>query len=126
MTERTDESKLPRIYGVNWFRRDADGTFLWPGYGENSRVLAWIFGRIEGDAGARETPIGMVPGVADLDLTGLDVSGADVAAALALDADEWREQLPLLEQHFESFGAKFPEPLREELVELKTRLDGAQ
>jgi phosphoenolpyruvate carboxykinase (GTP) len=126
MTEHTDESKLPRIYGVNWFRRDADGTFLWPGYGENSRVLAWIFGRIEGDAGARETPIGMVPGVADLDLTGLDVSGADVAAALALDADEWREQLPLLEQHFESFGAKFPEPLREELVELKTRLDGAQ
>jgi phosphoenolpyruvate carboxykinase (GTP) len=126
MTEHTDESKLPRIYGVNWFRRDADGTFLWPGYGENSRVLAWIFGRIEGDAGAQETPIGMVPGVADLDLTGLDVSGADVAAALALDADEWREQLPLLEQHFESFGAKFPEPLREELVELKTRLDGAQ
>jgi phosphoenolpyruvate carboxykinase (GTP) len=126
MTERTDESNLPRIYGVNWFRRDADGKFLWPGYGENSRVLAWIFGRIEGDAGAQETPIGMVPRVTDLDLTGLDVSGADVAAALALDADEWREQLPLLEEHFESFGAKFPEPLREELVELKTRLDGAQ
>jgi phosphoenolpyruvate carboxykinase (GTP) len=124
MTERTDESKLPRIYGVNWFRRDADGKFLWPGYGENSRVLAWIFGRIQGDAGARDTPIGKVPAVTDLDLAGLDVSGADVAAALKVDADEWRDQLPLLEQHFESFGAKFPEPLREQLGELKTRLDG--
>jgi phosphoenolpyruvate carboxykinase (GTP) len=125
MTERTDEAKLPRIYGVNWFRRGADGSFVWPGYGENSRVLAWIFGRIAGDAGAQETPIGMVPRVTDLDLTGLDVPEADVATALAVDADEWREQLPLLEHHFESFGAKFPEPLREELVELKTRLDGA-
>ncbi len=123
MTERTDASKLPRIYGVNWFRRDADGKFLWPGYGENSRVLAWIFGRITEDAGAAQTPIGMVPRVSDLDLSGLDVSEADVAAALEVDADEWRDQLPLLEQHFESFGAKFPEPLREELVELKTRLD---
>ncbi|MBV8951517.1 MAG: phosphoenolpyruvate carboxykinase (GTP), partial [Actinobacteria bacterium] len=123
MTERTDESKLPRIYGVNWFRRGADGRFLWPGYGENSRVLAWIFGRITDDAGARQTPIGMVPRVDDLVLDGLDIPKADVAAALEVDADEWRDQLPLLEQHFESFGAKLPEALREELIELKTRLD---
>ncbi|HZR12111.1 MAG TPA: phosphoenolpyruvate carboxykinase (GTP) [Acidimicrobiia bacterium] len=122
MTERTDESKLPRVYGVNWFRRDDDGNFLWPGYGENSRVLAWIFDRVEGTAGAQETPIGNVPRVEDLDLSGLDVSHDAVAEALTVDPEEWREQLPRLEQHFDSFGAKLPEAMRDELGELKRRL----
>jgi phosphoenolpyruvate carboxykinase (GTP) len=123
MTEHADESKLPRIYGVNWFRRDADGKFLWPGYGENSRVLAWIFDRVEGTAGAQDTPIGAVPSVDDLDLEGLDATREQVAAALAVSASEWREQLPLFEAHFDSFGAKLPEALREELGRLKVRLD---
>jgi phosphoenolpyruvate carboxykinase (GTP) len=122
MTKHTDESKLPRVYGVNWFRRDEDGNFLWPGYGENSRVLAWIFDRVEGTTGAQETPIGNVPRVEDLDLSGLDVSRDGVAEALAVDAEEWREQLPRLEQHFDSFGAKLPEGMRDELGELKRRL----
>ncbi|HEY7137956.1 MAG TPA: phosphoenolpyruvate carboxykinase (GTP) [Acidimicrobiia bacterium] len=123
MTEHTDESKLPRIYGVNWFRRDADGKFLWPGYGENSRVLTWIFERVEGTAGAQDTPIGAVPSVDDLDLEGLDATREQVAAALDVNASEWREQLPLFEAHFDSFGAKLPEALREELGKLKVRLD---
>jgi phosphoenolpyruvate carboxykinase (GTP) len=123
MTEHTDESKLPRIYGVNWFRRDANGKFLWPGYGENSRVLTWIFDRVDGTAGAHDTPIGAVPSVGDLDLEGLDATREQVAAALEVNAAEWREQLPLFEAHFDSFGAKLPEALREELGKLKVRLD---
>jgi len=92
MTDQTDEAKLPRIYGVNWFRKDADGKFLWPGYGENSRVLAWIVGRLEGDAGGTDTPIGVVPSVEDLDLSGLDESPERVAQALVVDPEQWRAE----------------------------------
>ncbi len=124
MTERTDESKLPKIFGVNWFRKDDDGTFLWPGFGDNSRVLAWIADRVDGRAGAQETPIGAVPGPDDLDLDGLDLSDDALAAALAVDADEWRAELPRIEEHFASFGEKLPPALRDELDELKSRLGG--
>ena len=79
MTERTDEAALPRIYGVNWFRKDEDGKFLWPGYGENSRVLAWIVGRLEGTADGEQTAIGVVPRPEDLDLDGLDATTEQVA-----------------------------------------------
>jgi phosphoenolpyruvate carboxykinase (GTP) len=122
MTGHTDESKLPRIYGVNWFRKDAAGKFLWPGFGENSRVLAWIFDRCENTAGATETPIGFVPGSDDLDVDGLDVAPAAVQDAVRVDADEWRTELPLIREHFEALGEKMPTPLWNELSELQARL----
>jgi phosphoenolpyruvate carboxykinase (GTP) len=123
MTDRTDESKLPRIYGVNWFRKDADGRFLWPGYGDNSRVLDWICRRLEGDAGATDTPIGAVPSADDLELDGLsDADRERVDAALVVDADEWRRELPTIREHFDAFGDKLPFALREELTALDRRL----
>ena len=123
MTERSDESKLPRIYGVNWFRKDADGNFLWPGYGENSRVLAWICRRLEDDADAVDTPIGAVPRPEDLDLDGLsDEDRGRVPEALHVDADEWRRDLPTIRDHFDTFGDKLPFALREELTALDRRL----
>ena len=94
MTERTDEAKLPRIFGVNWFRKGDDGRFLWPGFGDNSRVLEWICRRLDGDAGGVDTAIGVVPSAGDLELDGLDVSVDDVDAALAFDAAEWRQSVP--------------------------------
>jgi len=117
-----DETKLPKVYFVNWFRKDADGAFLWPGFGENSRVLEWIIGRIEGRTDAAETPIGLVPTVPSLDLEGLDVSGEDVTKALAVDLDEWRAEVPLIEEWFDKIGDKTPSTLTDELDTLKTRL----
>jgi phosphoenolpyruvate carboxykinase (GTP) len=125
MTGHTDESKLPRIYGVNWFRKDADGRFLWPGFGENSRVLKWVFDRCDGTAGALDTVIGRVPDAGDLDLEGLDVPLEDVAAAVRVDPKEWRAELPLIDEHYDEMGDKLPAALREELTALEQRLDDA-
>ncbi|MGH8982469.1 MAG: phosphoenolpyruvate carboxykinase (GTP) [Acidimicrobiia bacterium] len=125
MTHRTDESKLPRIYGVNWFRKDSDGRFLWPGFGENSRVLKWVFDRCDGTAGALDTVIGRVPDAGDLDLEGLEVPLEDVAAAVHVDPEEWRSELPLIEQHYNHMGEKLPDELRAELAALQQRLDEA-
>ncbi len=122
MTDRTDESKLPRIYGVNWFRKDADGKFLWPGYGENSRVLAWIVGRLEGTAGGTETAIGVVPSVDDLDLTGLDATPEHVGAALLVDPEQWKAECASTRGHFDSFGDHLPQQLVDELEALEQRL----
>ena len=122
MTGRTDESQLPRIYGVNWFRKDADGKFLWPGFGENSRVLEWVFDRCEGTAGAQETAIGFVPGAGHLDVDGLDASTDAVDTAVCVDPDEWRAEVPLIREHFESLGDKLPTPLWDELGALEARL----
>ena len=125
MTDRTDESKLPRIYGVNWFRKDADGRFLWPGFGENSRVLKWVFDRCDGTADALDTVVGRVPDAGDLDLEGLDVPLEDVAAAVRVDPKEWRAELPLIDEHYDEMGEKLPAALREELAALQQRLDSA-
>jgi phosphoenolpyruvate carboxykinase (GTP) len=123
MTDRTDESKLPRIYGVNWFRKDAEGKFLWPGYGENSRVLEWICRRLDDEADAEDTPIGAVPQPDDLVLDGLsDDDRARTAEALRVDADEWRHELPTIREHFDTFGDQLPKTLREELTALDRRL----
>jgi phosphoenolpyruvate carboxykinase (GTP) len=123
MPERTDESKLPRIYGVNWFRKDTDGTFLWPGYGENSRVLDWICRRLEGEADAADTPVGAVPRPEDLVLDGLsDDDRRRAAEALRVDADEWRRELPTIRADFDTYGDKLPRALREELTALDRRL----
>jgi phosphoenolpyruvate carboxykinase (GTP) len=117
-----DASKLPKIFYVNWFRRGADQRFLWPGFRENSRVLKWVIERIEGRATAADTAIGRVPTADQLDLSGLDTQPADVTAALAVHLDEWRAEIPLIEQWFDKIGAALPTPMHDELAALKVRL----
>ena len=120
--KNADADKLPKIFYVNWFRRGDDGRFLWPGFGENSRVLEWIVDRIEGKAEAETTEIGKVPTAAQLDLDGLDANPADVDAALAVDVDEWRAEIPLIEEWFEFVGDKLPSGVRDEFEALKQRI----
>ena len=120
--KQADESLLPKVFFVNWFRRGDDGRFLWPGFGENSRVLKWAVERIEHQADGKSTPIGIVPTAADLDLSGLDVKAADVDEALAVNAEEWRRELPLIEEWFEFVGEKLPTGIKDEFDTLKTRL----
>ncbi|MGO4446990.1 phosphoenolpyruvate carboxykinase (GTP) [Mycobacterium sp. 2YAF39] len=120
--KNADESKMPKIFFVNWFRRGDDGRFLWPGFGENSRVMKWIVDRIEQKAGGKTTPIGIVPTAEDMDLSGLDVDAADVNEALAVNTAEWREEIPLIEEWFEFVGEKLPTGIKDEFDALKHRL----
>jgi phosphoenolpyruvate carboxykinase (GTP) len=117
-----DADKLPKIFYVNWFRRDADGVFLWPGFGENSRVLKWIIERIEGRADAVETPIGWVPAPEALDVDGLDLDADTIGALLRVDEVEWRSELPEVAEWFEKFGDRLPATLWAELDGLSERL----
>jgi phosphoenolpyruvate carboxykinase (GTP) len=117
-----DAAKLPRIYYVNWFRRDHDGHFLWPGFGENSRVLKWVVERIEGRATATETPIGYVPTVESLDTDGLDMTLGQIEAALHVSTDEWETEIPQIQAWFHKFGDTLPATLMTELDGLKARL----
>src|SRR3954464_14817047 len=118
-----DADKLPRIFYVNWFRRDQDGGFLWPGFGENSRVLKWVIERIEGTAAAVETPIGRVPTPESLDVEGLGLTDEQVQQVLAVDPAEWRAELPQIQEWFEKIGSdKVPTTLWTELDGLKARL----
>ncbi|MDZ4805992.1 MAG: phosphoenolpyruvate carboxykinase (GTP) [Candidatus Eisenbacteria bacterium] len=117
-----DAAKLPRIYQVNWFRKGADGKFLWPGYGENSRVLKWVFERVTGGGEAIDTPIGRLPAKGALDLSGLSVSEDAMRQILAIDVPGWTAELPLIRSHYDKFGAKLPAGLSEELSELEKRL----
>ena len=117
-----DESKLPRIFYVNWFRKDENGTFVWPGFGENSRVLKWVIERIEGKAAAVETPIGHVPTTDSIDVRGLDVSSDALEIALGVSEEEWKQEVPLIEEWFAKIGDKVPTALRVELDTLKQRL----
>jgi phosphoenolpyruvate carboxykinase (GTP) len=120
--KENDAAKLPRIFYVNWFRRDDDGDFLWPGFGENSRVLKWIVERIDGRAAAVETPIGHVPTPDALDTDGLDLTTEQLEAALAVDVEEWRAELPQIQEWFEKFGDQLPAVLWTELDGLRARL----
>jgi phosphoenolpyruvate carboxykinase (GTP) len=113
---------MPKVFFVNWFRRGDDGRFLWPGFGENSRVLKWAIERIEHKADGKTTPIGIVPTAADMDLEGLDVDAADVDEALAVNAAEWRDEVPLIEEWFEFVGEKLPTGIKDEFDALKHRL----
>jgi phosphoenolpyruvate carboxykinase (GTP) len=119
---QSDSSKLPKIFYVNWFRRDEGGRFLWPGFGDNSRVLAWVFGRCAGTAEGAETPIGIVPAEGEIDIDGVDVSPDDMAELLRVDTGEWRGELPSIEEHFATFGDRLPTALREQLRALGERL----
>lgn len=117
-----DAARLPKIFQVNWFRRGADGRFLWPGYGENSRVLKWVVERLEGTTDAADTPIGLVPYPEDLDTEGLAVSDVDLAAVLRVDPAEWGAEVPQIQEWFARFGDKLPTQLWSELDTLTHRL----
>ena len=114
---------LPRIFVVNWFRKDEDGNFAWPGFGENSRVLEWIFRRCNGEGEVRETPVGMVPAEGELNTDGLSVSAEDLQFLLQPDLEGVRAQLPQLEEHLATFGERLPAQLRSQLEALRASLD---
>jgi len=118
----TKSENLPKIFFVNWFRRDEDGRFMWPGYGENSRVLKWIFDRVDGKANATKTAIGYLPSPADIDVSGLNVTDADMNALLSIDAEGWKSALPQMRDHYAQFGAKLPATLATALKELESSL----
>jgi phosphoenolpyruvate carboxykinase (GTP) len=122
---RREGAKLPKIFMVNWFRKDADGNFLWPGFGENSRVLAWVFERCDDQGGAEETATGLVPTEDALDTSGVDLPPGAMKKLLAVDPEEWRAQLPRLREHFATFGDKLPDELAEQLDALERRLGGS-
>jgi phosphoenolpyruvate carboxykinase (GTP) len=117
-----DTDKLPKIFYVNWFRKGADGKFLWPGFGENSRVLEWVFERCAGTGAAVKSPIGYLPAPGALPTDGLDVDPADLDLLLHVDADEWRDEVPSIMAHFDSLGERLPSELRDELAQLEKRL----
>jgi phosphoenolpyruvate carboxykinase (GTP) len=118
----TDAANLPRLYYVNWFRKDADGHFLWPGYGENSRVLQWIFERTAGRGEAVATAIGNVPAPGAIDTEGLDVSKEDMLELLRVDEDEWRDEVPLIRAFYASFAEHLPPALADQVDGLEQRL----
>jgi phosphoenolpyruvate carboxykinase (GTP) len=120
--KNADAAKLPKIFYVNWFRRGDDGRFLWPGFGENSRVLEWIIGRIEGEVTGEQTPIGIVAKPEEFNLDGLDVENQDLVEALAVNSEEWERELPLIDELFDFVGDKLPSSLRDELAALRERL----
>ncbi|MBV9286160.1 MAG: phosphoenolpyruvate carboxykinase (GTP) [Acidimicrobiia bacterium] len=119
---QTHADKLPKIFYVNWFRKSPEGKFLWPGFGENSRVLEWVFNRVNGEGGATKTPIGYVPSADDLDLDGLELSADAVSELLKVDPDEWRAEVPSIEEHFAFLGDHLPQELRDQLEALEKRL----
>ena len=121
-SQRFDEKNLPKIFYVNWFRKGEDGRWLWPGYGENSRVLEWVFERVAGRAEAEVTPIGFVPTPTSIDVRGVDVTPGDMKELLTVHADEWRAEVPLIRKHFAQFGDRLPTKLRQEIDDLEQRL----
>ncbi|MCT1606600.1 phosphoenolpyruvate carboxykinase (GTP) [Nesterenkonia massiliensis] len=122
VSSQADPAKLPKIFLVNWFRRNRDGGFAWPGFAENTRVLKWIVERLEGEGVAVETPIGMTPTPDALDLSGLDVAAEDIEDALKVDREEWTAELAGIEEWFARFGESLPESIKAELEELRRRL----
>ena len=118
-------AQLPRVYLVNWFRKDADGKFMWPGFGENSRVIEWIFGRCSGEDDAVETAIGFLPAPGAIDTNGLDVTAEGLAALLAVDPAAWIGELAAIEQHYARFGSKLPAPLVTHLEHVKRAIASA-
>jgi phosphoenolpyruvate carboxykinase (GTP) len=120
----TDPAKLPKLFYVNWFRKDGDGRWLWPGFGENSRVLEWVFERVSGRGQAVGTTIGNVPAPGAIDIADIDVSAADMEQLLRVDPDEWRDELPLIREHYAGLGDRLPAALVDELDQLERRLEG--
>jgi phosphoenolpyruvate carboxykinase (GTP) len=122
MKDRTDESNLPKIFFVNWFRRDEDGRFLWPGFGENSRVLKWVFERVAGTVDAIDSPIGKLPIKEQLDLSGLDMDDDDLERVLGVDTAGWKGAVPQIREHFDRFGDRLPSELTAAVDQLEAAL----
>jgi phosphoenolpyruvate carboxykinase (GTP) len=122
MGAKADPAKLPRIYFVNWFRKDERGKFVWPGYGENARVLKWIVDRLEGRAEAVDTAIGLLPAPGSLDVSGLGLSQAQLDLLMTVDADIWRQEAALVPAFYDRFGEHLPAALWAELEALVARL----
>ncbi|MFZ4668481.1 MAG: phosphoenolpyruvate carboxykinase (GTP) [Microthrixaceae bacterium] len=120
----TDADKLPKLYWVNWFRKSDEGSFLWPGFGENSRVLKWVLERVAGTADAVETAIGNVPTPESLDLDGLDIDAGTLDALLEVDPIAWKDEVELINAHFDSIGERLPSAMRDELGDLERRING--
>jgi phosphoenolpyruvate carboxykinase (GTP) len=120
--KKSSPDKLPKIFYVNWFRRNKDGDFLWPGYGENSRILKWAIERIEGSTDAVETALGYSPSPGAIDVDGLDVTSSDMAAALMVSREEWLSELPLIDDWFKTIGSKLPAEMNMELEKLRTNV----
>ena len=126
IADRSGEENLPKIFYVNWFRKDKDGNWLWPGYGENSRVLKWIFERCEGATNAVETPIGYVPTNDAIDTNGLDIDEKAMKELLNVNSDDWLNEIDSIKEHFAKFGEKLPEELKNQLTALEDRLKAAK
>jgi phosphoenolpyruvate carboxykinase (GTP) len=120
----TDADKLPKLFWVNWFRRGEDGSFLWPGFGDNSRVLRWVVERVSGQGEAVDTPLGRVPAPGAIDTAGLDLDGDTMAELSGVDPDTWRQETPQIEEHYRSIGDTVPAELRQQLTNLEKRLAG--
>ena len=120
--QATDPAKLPKMFYVNWFRKDADGRWLWPGFGDNSRVLEWVFERTAGRGEAVDTPIGRVPAPGQIDISGLDVPDEDLAELLRVDPEDWKAEVPSIEEHYAQFGDHLPPALRVQLDTLTKRV----
>ena len=118
----TAPDKLPRIYAVNWFRRDSDGRFVWPGFGDNSRVLDWIIRRLQGRANAVDTPIGRLPVLAELNLEGVDISDDDLQELFRVDRGSWNAEADMTAEYFDQFGDRVPQAMNEQLAALRERL----
>jgi phosphoenolpyruvate carboxykinase (GTP) len=114
--------KLPKLFWVNWFRKSDEGKFLWPGYGDNSRVLKWVLERVAGGGQATDTPIGFVPTLDSIDTLDLAVDDDTMRAVLSVDSEAWREEIPLIEKHFGFIGAHLPNEMRDQLADLEKRL----
>jgi phosphoenolpyruvate carboxykinase (GTP) len=123
---QADPAKLPRQYSVNWFRKDDDGKWLWPGFGENSRVLKWIVDRIEGRAEGVRTPIGVLPAPGELDLDGLDLPERDLDLLLSVDPEVWSQEAALMPEYFAQFGDRLPAAITREHAALVERLEHAR
>jgi phosphoenolpyruvate carboxykinase (GTP) len=123
MGQHSAASKLPKIFYVNWFRQDDKGKYLWPGYGENSRVLKWIFERCDGKVHAHDTAIGRLPDPADLDTKGLDLSADKITKLLSVDIEGWLAEVPTIREHFAKFGDRLPKGMRDEVDALERRLN---
>jgi phosphoenolpyruvate carboxykinase (GTP) len=120
--QRTDRNKLPKVYFVNWFRKNDIGEWLWPGYCENSRALKWICERVEGTGKAQKTPIGNLPTPDALDLSGLDLPAEDLNQLLAVDIEGWKKEAEDIAENYAKFGGKLPNMLTEQLNSLRKRL----
>ena len=119
-------AKAPRIFYVNWFRKSVDGKWLWPGFGDNSRVLKWMCDRLEGKAGGKKTPIGYLPGESDLDLRGLEIPPQNIQELLKFDPADWKAEIPDIQKHFDQFGSRLPKRLSQQLTALVDRLKHAE